>query len=416
MNILWLKAGGFVPADTGGKLRSFHMASELAQRHAVTLFTFYSEHPNDQHEKLHEPFADVIALPLRLPGRQSLREIARYASLLFTGQPYTMRKYYVPELRRRIETVLAERRFDAIICDFIYPAGLLDWRLPCPKILFTHNVEARPWERLYRVTSNWLWKAAAFVEFKTLTRAERTYVRLADHVLTVSEVDRQFFAQYVPAERITALPTGVDIDFHTPVPGEELDGAIVFTGSMDWMPNEDGIEWFLKEVFPIILQKAPDAVLWVVGRNPSERLQALAQSNRSVRITGRVDDIRPYIRRGSVYVVPLRSGSGTRLKIFEAMATGKAIVSTTLGAEGLPVEDGTDIVLADDAESFARETVELLRDGNRRRALGLAARARVAERHGWASVTEKLESVLLDFQHHPDRELAAGARPARAER
>jgi glycosyltransferase involved in cell wall biosynthesis len=134
-----------------------------------------------------------------------------------------------------------------------------------------------------------------------------------------------------------------------------------------------------------------------------------------VRITGWVDDIRPYIRRGSVYVVPLRSGSGTRLKIFEAMATGKAIVSTTLGAEGLPVENGTDIVLADDAETFARETVELLRDGNRRRALGLAARQRVAERHGWAAVTEKLESVLLDFQHHPDRELAAAAGPARAE-
>jgi glycosyltransferase involved in cell wall biosynthesis len=392
------------------------MARELAQRHAVTLFTFYAGHPHDEHPSLRAPFAEVIALPLRLPERQSFREIARYAALLFTGQPYTMRKYYLPKLRRRIRQVLAERRFDAIICDFIYPAGILDWRLPCPKILFTHNVEARPWERLCRVTPNWFWKAAAFLEFRTLTRAERKYARLADHVLTVSEVDREFFGQYVPEEKITALPTGVDVDFHTPAPDEERDGTIVFTGSMDWMPNEDGVEWFLRDVFPRILQQAPDAVFWVVGRNPSGRLRALAAAIPNVEITGRVDDIRPYIRRGSVYVVPLRSGSGTRLKIFEAMATGKAIVSTTLGAEGLPVQDGADIVLADDAESFARETVALLRDGTRRRALGAAARARVAENHGWGAVTDRLERVLLQLQSSPQRQTAASGRPARAER
>src|SRR5947199_5375242 len=155
---------------------------------------------------------------------------------------------------------------------------------------------------------------------------------------------------------------------------------------MDWMPNDDGVLYFLRSVLPLIRREIPPLSFTIVGRKPSEKLRTAAAADPGVQVTGTVDDIRPYVEEGSVYVVPLRIGSGTRLKIFEAMAMGKAIVSTTLGAEGLPVTDKTDICLEDGPESFAAATVYLLKNDAGRERLGLAARELVEERYSWDAV------------------------------
>jgi glycosyltransferase involved in cell wall biosynthesis len=163
---------------------------------------------------------------------------------------------------------------------------------------------------------------------------------------------------------------------------------------MDWMPNEDGVLYFLHSVLPLIRREIPEVSFTIVGRKPSEKLRAAAASDPGVHVTGTVDDIRPYVRKGSVYVVPLRIGSGTRLKIFEAMAMGKPIVSTTLGAEGLPISDGGDISIADSPEVFAKEVCALLRDPQERRRLGSAARELVERHYSWPSVAAEFDDVL----------------------
>ena len=205
----------------------------------------------------------------------------------------------------------------------------MHWKTPPPTILFTHNVEAQVWERHYKVTTNPLVKAACWLESRALAGAERRYVELADHVLAVSENDRAFFLQYVDASRISVIPTGVDTEYFQPSPEPEQPDTMVFTGTMDWMPNEDGVAYFADKIFPLIRHEIPDAAFWAVGRRPPRRIQALASG--SVVVTGAVEDIRPYLGKAAVCVVPLRSGSGTRIKIFEAMAMGKAVVSTTHG-------------------------------------------------------------------------------------
>jgi glycosyltransferase involved in cell wall biosynthesis len=167
---------------------------------------------------------------------------------------------------------------------------------------------------------------------------------------------------------------------------------MVFTGSMDWLPNEDGVEYFVSQVLPLVRREVPDAQFWAVGRRPSAALRALVSE--TVHVTGTVDDIRPYLDRGAVCVVPLRSGGGTRIKIFEAMSMGKPVVSTTVGAEGLPVTHDRDILLADSPEDFARATVELLRDPARRRRLGGAARELVQANHSWAAVGAHFDTIL----------------------
>jgi polysaccharide biosynthesis protein PslH len=393
MRILWIKAGGIFPLDTGGKIRSFHIARELARKHEVTLFTYYAEHNGDQHPSLAAIFSDVVLAPLRLPAKKSLGGVAQFCRSVLSGRPYTMSKYDCPALRERVGEVL-RRQFDAIVCDFLCPADLLDWNAGCPTVLFTHNVEAQIWERHCKVARNPLWKLASYLEYKALARAEAKYVRLAACVLTVSETDRAFFTGYTEPTRITAIPTGVDTEYFQPRPGAETPGAIVFTGSMDWMPNEDGVLWFADEVMPLIRHEAPDAEFWVVGRNPSAAVRSLERPGSGTHVTGRVEDIRPYLERAAVYAVPIRSGSGTRLKIFEAMAAGKAIVSTTIGAEGLPVTHGTDILLADSPDEFAAQVVALLKDANERGRIGASARALVERNYGWGRVAAEFEAVL----------------------
>jgi sugar transferase (PEP-CTERM/EpsH1 system associated) len=396
MKLLWVKAGGLLPPDAGGKIRSYQILKQLARKHDITLFTYYPEHPNDLHPVGNPMFSKVVAVPLPLPGYRSIAEYSRYARLVLTGRPYTIEKWlYYPEVRRSYDALMAGSAFDAIICDFIHPAPLIDWKSPCPKILFTHNVEAQVWERHYKLISNPIWKSVGWRESRTLARAERGYVQLADHVLAVSENDRTFFAQYVVPARLSVIPTGVDTEYFQPHEGPEQPDSMAFTGIMDWMPNEDGVTYFVEKIFPLILREAPKAHFWAVGKRPPRRIQALASDH--VTVTGAVEDIRPYVAKAAVCVVPLRSGSGTRIKIFEAMAMGKAVVSTTLGAEGLPVRHGENIVLADDPADFARQVVELLRDPQRRERIGRAARQLVEESYGWQMVAGEFDRIIQEL-------------------
>ena len=392
MKILWAKAGGLLPPDMGGKIRSYNILKQLARRHEITLFTFYPEHPDDQHLRGNGFFANIVPVPLPLPSRRSLGEYLRSARMMASGRPVTIDKFLYPEVRRRYAGLLASATFDAVVCDFLVPGSLMHWKTPPPTILFTHNVEAQVWERHYKITTNPFMKTACWLESRALAGVERRCVELADHVVAVSENDRAFFLQYVDAGRVSVIPTGVDAEYFRPSPDPEQPDTMAFTGTMDWMPNEDGVAYFVDKILPLIRHEIPDAAFFAVGRRPPRRIQALASG--SVVVTGAVEDIRPYLGKAALCVVPLRSGSGTRIKIFEAMAMGKAVVSTPLGAEGLPVQHGENIILAEDPADFARQVVALLRDPQRRAQMGQAARQLVEQNYGWPAVAACFDGII----------------------
>ncbi len=396
MKILWVKAGGLVPPDTGGKIRSYNILRELARSHSVTFFSFYAAHDGDLHPSLKEVFHRVVCVPLPLPKPKSYSELQDYLISLFSSEAYGIAKFCRPQVRRALQTLLNEETFDVLLCDFVSPAAAVPWNWPGPKVLFTHNVEALIWRRHYEVAANPLWKAISWIEWRRMEAAERRYLQLADRVLTVSDSDRDAFASFVAPEKLTVIPTGVDLDYFQPMPVEEKPDSLVFTGSMDWLPNEDAILYFVQAILPLIKQQRPEVYVEVVGRSPSQKLLAIAEREKSVRLTGWVEDIRPFVARAAICIVPLRIGGGTRLKIFEAMAMGKAVISTSLGAEGLPVQSGKDVLLADTPQDFAQSVVCLLRDSDLRRRLGAGARTLVQENYGWAKVAENVAHTLQE--------------------
>jgi glycosyltransferase involved in cell wall biosynthesis len=213
-----------------------------------------------------------------------------------------------------------------------------------------------------------------------------------DLVACASEVDRDLMEEICPGLNSDVIPNGVDTTLYQPDHEVEEEATLIYTGSMDWFPNEDAAIYFIDEILPTIQKKRPNLKFYVVGQFPSERLKR--NGNRpGVIITGRVDDVKPYIARATVYVVPLRIGGGTRLKILEALAMGKAVVSTSVGAEGLNLSAGDEITIADEPARFADGVLQLMENGGMRRELGDCGRQRVEAEYDWRQIGEKLQGL-----------------------
>ncbi len=417
MRILWLKSDLLLPLDRGGKLRTWHLMRHLARRHEVVYLAFAEpDTPQADVDGMREVASRVETLPRSEPAKGTLRFYADAALHLVDPLPYAVGKYRSRAFRQRIEQLLAERPFDLIVCDFLFPAVNLPRRLPCPAVIFTHNVESEIWRRHAETKGGPLNRMPYRAQYRRMLRYEGRTLARFDGVLVVSDVDAATFARLYPgaiAQPVHVVQTGVDTEYfapgapsvssapirnpQSPTPSRDL----VFTGSMDWLPNEDAMQFFCRDVLPLVRAHVPETTLTIVGRAPTPAVRRLAEEHAGVRVTGRVDDVRPFMRDAAVYVVPLRIGGGTRLKIFEAMAMGKAVVSTTVGAEGLPVVDGTHVLLADEPRAFARAIVDVLRAPGRRASLETAARALVVERYDWAAVAGQLEDALVRMARAP---------------
>lgn len=408
MRILWVKVGGLWPLNTGGRLRSFHLVKELARRHEVTVLTTHGDGDNSVGLAAQLKEARVVSLYHPSAKQGSPRFALALLKSWLSPQPVDLVKWSVPELRETAEALLDGGCADVCVADFLASVPNVPLGGDIPVVLFEHNVEHVIWKRLYETeTSSWR-RLPLALEWRKVRHAEARACARANLTLAVSEVDKRCLEENTHGARIETIPTGVDTQFFRPERAAELPGQLVFSGSMDWYPNEDGILSFLEGAWPRIRREAPNTTLTVVGRNPRPRLARAAAKAGGVTVTGTVDDVRPFVGRASVYVAPLRVGGGTRLKLFEALAMGKAVVATRLAAEGLPIVPGEHYVAADDPADFAAAVVGLLADPGRRAALGSAGRRLVEERFSWPSVTGVFERHLAQLVYecaHPQPQL-----------
>lgn len=398
VRILWLKTELLHPVDKGGKIRTYNMLKQLKREHHVTYLTLDDGTASaDDRARSSEYCHDLVCVPHPLREKFSAAFYLELFLNLLSSRPYAIKKYESPAMFDKISELESGHAFDLLVCDFLAPAANVSHAVTTPTVLFQHNVEAMIWKRHYEVQANPIKKAYLYGQWRKMRRFEKDMCRRFDRVIAVSAEDRDQIRREYGAERVFDVPTGVDTEFFHPSGMlKPQPHSIVFTGSMDWLPNEDAIIYFMREIMPLIKARLPHATMTVVGRNPTRALVALSKEDRSLVITGRVDDVRPYIEGAAAYVVPLRIGGGTRLKIFEAMAMEKPVVSTTVGAEGLPLSDGVELLVADEPGKFADAVVKVLTDSPYAFALGQRAAAAVRQNYGWEQVTERFVSQCVN--------------------
>jgi polysaccharide biosynthesis protein PslH len=395
MNILWLKTELLHPVDKGGKIRSYNMLKALKRDCRITYLTLDDGTADTTARELASEYChDLVCVPHQRREKFTAGFYVELALNLASDLPYAIKKYESPEMRDEIKRLLASQRIDVVVCDFLAPAVNMPPNLDCTTVLFQHNVEAMIWKRHYEVQTNAARKAYLYRQWQKMRAFEAKACPMFDSVIAVSREDREQMQQEYRLDNVFDVPTGVDTAYFQPTGQiETRPHHLVFTGSMDWLPNEDGIRYFTDQIMPRIKESVPDVTLTVVGRDPYPSLVELSKRDASVTVTGRVDDVRPYIEEAAVYIVPLRIGGGTRLKIYEAMAMEKPVVSTTIGAEGLPVKDGEEIVLADTPESFAENVVRLLKQESLSAQIGACAAAKVRAEFGWESVADSFAAI-----------------------
>ena len=391
-NLLFVSTRFLFPVDSGGKIRTTQTLRGMkGGQFRITLVSpateqetaaFGSEIDTVCDEFVHWPVAE------RGPLFNLLR--MRY---LFQALPIPIRTDFHKHGAQLIERLM--EKADVVVFDFLHAAVLAPEVIKPHSVLFTHNVEAEIFQRHISAADNFLFRWIWRNQYKKMFNFEQSAVHKFDRVVAVSERDAGKFKADYGLANAHCIPTGVDLEFFSySAPSRFND--VVFCGSMDWLANQDAIEFFLAEVWPLVLTRHPDARFTVIGRSPPAKLiEAGARFGDSVQFTGFVDDIRDYQRGAVVNVIPIRVGGGTRLKVYEAMAIGTPVVSTTIGVEGLPVEHTAHYLNADQPNEFADAVVELLQNPQLAEQLARRARELVEQEFSFMKAAKSFEEACV---------------------
>ena len=375
------------PLDSGKRIRTFNLLSRLASHHEITLLTHRPA------EGLGAPRAELAARgmhtlesPSRIPPKSGLRFYLRLLANLFSPWPYIVTSHFSRAMHR--QTWEQASQVDVLHCEWTPYAAFVRGLECVPRVLCAHNLESDIWEGYFETEANPLRKAYIYLQWKKVKRFERTVFPLFDGIIAVSEYDRARIEE-LGGRNVFLVENGVDTAHFRPQPEPAGAPSLLFCGSLDWRPNQDAVCFFLDRIFPAVRGAIPNCTVRIVGRRPPQDLIQRAESSPGVEMVGQVEDVRPYAGAAHVVVVPLRTGGGTRLKILEAWAMERAVVSTTMGAAGLPARTEENLLLADEPGDFARAVVHLLRDPGRRRSLAQAGRAIVLRRFDWRLLEQR---------------------------
>jgi len=384
----------FPPVD-GGRIAVYEPLRRLAARgHRITLLTFRSPGQDETSLAQLAPLCRVASVP----HDTRTRPLGLIGNL-FSPLPYNVAKYHSPRMVQKLKEVLASEPFDVAHLEQVHMAGyraITQGQWGIPTVLRQENIESHLAERYWR-TQTGLRRAYARLLAARLRRYESAACAAVDRCLAITAEDAARLRDLSPRARVVVIPAGVDVEAFRPSPQSEQPDTVVFVGSMDWPPNADAALWFYQEVLPAIRRAVPAVQFYVVGKDPPPAVRRLAEDG-AVHVTGFVEDVRDYLAQAAVFVVPLRVGGGMRLKLLQALAMAKPAVSTTIGAEGIAVAHGQNILLADSAAAFAQSVVELLRDRGLRARLGENGRRLVETHYSWEAATDLLEAAYQEVR------------------
>lgn len=397
MKILYLAHLFPLPMDSGAKLHTYYYLTALAQKHDVHVVAYvrYDE------EKRSIPEVGSICSKLTVVPlcRGRFRQFSDAMASLVSRTSFIVSRDFRQEMSEAVRSEVDDFKPDLVYIDHLQMAQFVDAKWRCKMVLDHHNVESMIIKRIAATSSNPLVRMYARVEWPKLLRYELEVCKNCDLVLTVTDEDKAILQNLAPEIRsIHSLPVGVDLDYFGTVHRDEHSNNVLSIATMFWPPNVDSMLYFYKDIFPLVLREVPDCRLTIAGQRPVPSIQALSADPR-VAVTGYVDDVRTVARDCGVFIVPLLSGSGLRQKILNALAMGLPIVSTSIGAEGIEVVPGENVLIADTPQEFARAVVAVLRDPELATRLGESGRQLVRDKYSRESVCSRLLSIL--DQHFP---------------
>lgn len=395
MRILFITDAIPYPTISGAPLRTYNLLRHLAKQHEIYLAAFLKT-PEQKAGMAHlREFCQVVQTAA-IPADSALGRPFAALRYMIKGIPPDLRFNYSSELVHKIRRLASTVDFDIVQIDHTH-MGLYLESLPTEMraraVWMVHDIDFSRYARLARVETKLARKLRLWLHSRMLRNWEPRFAARFQRCVTVSHADRDLLLAANPNLQIEVAPNGVDTQMYEPLPPSTAP-ALIFVGNMDAIACVDAMNYYCRKIFPSLRRAIPELELWIVGINPRPEVKALAGDG--IHVTGRVEDVRPYYARSAVCVVPLRVGGGTRLKILEAMALGRPVVSTTIGCEGLKVKDGVHLSIADSPEQFTEKTLRLLQDKSVCESLAQHARQLVTTHYDWEVIAAKLMQVYAE--------------------
>ena len=381
------------PLNSGKRIRTWNLLRHLAREHTITLLCY--GRPEQPGIPLLEASGIRVVLVEELPPTNSLPFYAGALANLASPWPYSVARHHTRRFLRAIRKLRASKHYDLVHCEWTPYASYIQDAGDLPMLVMAHNIETTVWRRRAEHSSSPAERIYMGLQAAKMARFEKRCFAHATRVVAVTEEEQQT-AKAWGARATSLVSNGVDTEYLKPASAAAEPDSLLFLGSLDWQPNRDALLYLLREILPAIQTANPRATLRVVGRQPAAKLREQVEGLRGVEWVGEVPDIRPYFAQAAVVLVPLRIGGGSRIKILESLSMGKAVVTTTVGAEGLEVASGRDCVIADAPKDFARAVVELLADPERAAELGANGRSLVLERYDWSMLALQLGRVWVE--------------------
>ncbi|MBN2145987.1 MAG: glycosyltransferase [Anaerolineales bacterium] len=393
MRILWLTPSLPSPT-TGNRARQFNLIKQLSCEHQFTVLSFVTDFEAGFLSLLRDYCTDLATVPLPLYQPLSLwrNRFYSWARLLFDPRPTHILTYPVSRLRAELLRILSNHAFDLVHIETLSPTSLIGRDWASRTLLVEQNIESTIQARRFSLERRPVRKYREWVEWRKLLRYETAQLRRFPAVITVSDTDAAECRKLAPKTSVSVVPNGVDVDWFTPPADAPARQGLLFVGTMDYAPNVDAALYFCREIWPHLRQAIPELNLTIAGARPAPEVQALGKLP-GVKVTGFVEDMRPYFWNSAVCVVPLRNGGGTRLKILEAMAAELPVISTTIGAEGLKVTDGENILLADDPQQFVESICRTINSPSQYKWMQIKGRSLVESEYEWSRLAQELDQV-----------------------
>ncbi len=398
MKILFVTFGLPYPPDSGVRIHDFYLIKNISQYHSVLLLSLITDPQQVKDLQKLKPYCDLIDFVLA--RRRSIMEHFRGIVFgLFNGRPLATHPFIYDEMLLKIGEIVKNRGVDIVQIEHSFLAPYIEaipWKSKCKTILSFHNLGVSQYKRMINLKNRVSEKFLFLLKWMLMLRWEARYAGKFDRCLVVSPFDGNMLKSANPKLFLSVIENGVDTDLYLLLEDTSIDNNLLFVGVMGYPPNVDAVLYFYEDIMPLIQRQIPDVKLIVVGHEPAPEIRKLAERE-NVIVTGHVPDVVPYYQQSQVTIVPLRGGGGTRLKILESMALGRAVVSTSIGCEGLSVVDRENIMIADTPAGFAERVIQLLTDGELRKKISHNARRLVETHYDWSAISRRLMTVYNEL-------------------